>query len=167
LVDLSALIEKVVEDLRETTTGYSIEVTDEPDLVASIDSDRIQQVLENLLGNAAKYGEPGAPIQVEAARKGEMIEVTVTNRGAGIPAAQLPDLFNRFARTKEARASRESGLGLGLYISKGLVEAHGGHLWAESVPGETTTFHFTIPLTTGPEAEQSVNQGQTGVATHC
>ena len=124
-------------------------------------------MLENLLGNAAKYGEPGTPILVDATRKGEMIEVTVTNRGPGIPADQLPNLFNRFARTKEARASRESGLGLGLYISKGLVEAHGGRLWAESVPGETTTFHFTVPLATGPEAERSVDQGQIGVVTHC
>ena len=56
---------------------------------------------------------------------------------------------------------------MGLYISKGLVEAHGGRLWAESVPGETTTFHFTVPLATGPEADRSVDQGRIRVATHC
>ena len=60
-------------------------------------------------------------------------------------ANQLPLLFSRFVRTREARESRAPGLGLGLYITKGLVEAHGGRLWAESVPGEMTTFHVTLP----------------------
>jgi signal transduction histidine kinase len=165
-VDLGALIEQVVDSLEEATAGYATEVTVEPDLFARLDSDRIQQVLENLLGNAAKYGEPGTAIGVEATRHGEMIEVTVTNRGPGIPADQLPNLFSRFARTREARASRESGLGLGLYIAKGLVEAHGGRLWAESVPGEITRFHFTVPAAPRPGAERDTDQGQISAVTH-
>jgi signal transduction histidine kinase len=135
--------------------------------MARVDRDRIQQVLENLLCNAAKYGEPGTTIRVDTIRQDELIEVRVTNQGRGIPADQLPQLFNRFARTREARAGRESGLGLGLYIAKGLIEAHGGRLWAESIPGESTTFHFTVPLAPRPEADRGVDQGHTGAVTHC
>jgi signal transduction histidine kinase len=73
-----------------------------------------------------------------------MIEVAVTNRGRGIPADQLPGLFSRFRRTRDARASGTPGTGLGLYIAQGLVEAHGGRIWVESTPGESTTFHFVV-----------------------
>jgi signal transduction histidine kinase len=166
-VDLGSLIEQVVESMKEATAGYALEVSVEPDLLAQIDADRVQQVLENLLGNAAKYGEPGTTIGVEAVRRDEVIEVTVTNRGAGIAPDQLPKLFSRFARTREARAGRESGLGLGLYIARGLVEAHGGRLWAESVPGEVTRFHFTVPAAPRPGADRDADHGQISAVTHC
>jgi signal transduction histidine kinase len=74
----------------------------------------------------------------------DLIEVTVTNRGPGISADDLPGLFSRFGRTRDARASRVPGTGLGLYIAQGLIQAHGGRLWVESTPGETTTFHFVV-----------------------
>jgi signal transduction histidine kinase len=166
-VDLGALIEQVVENLKEATVGFALDVSLEPDLFARIDSDRIQQVLENLLGNAAKYGELGTTIGVNAVRHDELVEVTVTNHGPGIPPDQLPKLFSRFARTREARASREAGLGLGLYIARGLVEAHGGRLWAESVPGETTRFHFTVPAAPRPGADRDTDHGQISAVTHC
>ncbi len=109
-----------------------------------VDPGRVEQVLGNLISNAARYGDPGAEILVEAVREGEGVCVSVTNRGPGIPPEQLPRLFARFYRADEVREERSSGLGLGLYISKGLVEAHGGRLWAESAPG-LTTFRFTLP----------------------
>jgi len=165
-VDLGQLIAQVVENLQEVTAGHDLEVTAEPDLIARVDADRIQQVLENLVGNAVKYGSHGTPILVDAAGDDETIEVTVTNHGPGIVADQLPRLFNRFERTMEARAGRESGLGLGLYISKGLIEAHGGRLWAESVPGETTTFHFTVPRAPRAAASRDADQGQRSAVTH-
>jgi PAS domain S-box-containing protein len=110
------------------------------------DPARIEQVLGNLLSNAAKYGLPDSEIQVVVQSPTDAVEVAVTNRGAGISADDLPRLFSRFQRTRQAMAQQIPGLGLGLYISKGLVEAHGGHIWVESIPNALTTFHFTLPL---------------------
>lgn len=108
------------------------------------DPGRVEQVLGNLLSNAARYGDPEAEILVEIGREDDGVRVSVMNRGPGIPPEQLPRLFARFYR---AGGDGRSGLGLGLYISKGLVEAHGGRLWAESAPG-LTTFRFTLPAGT-------------------
>src|SRR5262249_44068563 len=127
-VDLSTLIFAVVEGLRDTTDGRAIVVEAPHGLWAWIDADRIQQVLTNLIDTAAKYGQEGTDILVEAAVRGDMIEVAVTNRGPGIPADQLAGLFSRFGRTRDARVSGTPGTGLGLYIAQGLVEAHGGRI---------------------------------------
>jgi signal transduction histidine kinase len=147
MVDLTTLIESVVESLQDVTAGHSVRIVGEPDQSAWIDADRIHQVLGNLIANAAKYGSPDTDISIDVVKRDDVVEVIVTNHGPGIPPDQLPLLFSRFTRTREARTSGAPGLGLGLYISKGLVEAHGGRLWAESVPGETTSFHLTIPRT--------------------
>jgi len=79
-------------------------------------------------------------------KRDDEVEIVVTNRGQGITAEELPHLFLRFARTPRAQAGPKLGLGLGLYIAKGLVEAHGGRIWAESIPEQTTSFHVTLPL---------------------
>jgi len=144
-VDLAEVVETAAEAMREATAGHAVRVVAEPGQLALVDPDRIQQVLTNLISNAAKYGQPGTDILVEAAGRDDLLEVTVTNRGRGIPADQIPLLFTRFGRTQQAREQRTPGIGLGLYISKGLVEAHGGRMWVESVPGELTTFHFLLP----------------------
>ena len=112
----------------------------EPQRRVSVDPDRIHQVFDNLISNAVKYGRPGAEIRIECLDRGEVLEVVVTNQGSGIPAHELPRLFSRFGRTRDARAEHTPGIGLGLYITRGLVEAHGGRIWAESVPGESTSF---------------------------
>ena len=110
------------------------------------DPDRIEQVLGNLLANAAKYGYPNTEIQVLVTCPGTMVQVSVTNRGPGISPDDLPKLFSRFYRTSEAQNGQVSGIGLGLYIARGWVEAHGGTIWAESIPNQETTFHFTLPV---------------------
>jgi PAS domain S-box-containing protein len=142
-VDFSAIIDAVVESHRETN---AIRLVGEPDLQVSVDPDRVHQVLDNLISNAVKYGRPNGEIRVEWLDRGERLEVMVTNEGPGIPAEEMPRLFSRFARTDGAHARRTPGIGLGLYIARGLVEAHGGRIWAESVPGESTSFHFTLPM---------------------
>ena len=101
-------------------------------------------MLANLLSNASKYGEPGTDIVVDVAERADAVEIAVTNRGAGLGPEERARLFTRFYRARPGGAER--GLGLGLYISKGLVEAHGGRIWVESVPGATTSFHFTLPI---------------------
>ncbi len=113
---------------------------------AWIDPDRYQQILANLITNAMRYGAPGLPIRVDLARSGDMLETAVTNEGPGIPAEEQPRLFDRFYRTASARADRRGGMGLGLYICKGLVDAHGGRIWVESTESGPTTFRFTVPL---------------------
>jgi signal transduction histidine kinase len=112
---------------------------------AWIDPDRIFQVLSNLISNAAKYGWPDSEIRIASEARGDEIEVAVGNRGPGIPPDEQRRLFGRFSRAPGGGRGRAPGLGLGLYISKGLVEAHGGRLWVESAPDDWTTFRFTVP----------------------
>jgi signal transduction histidine kinase len=112
---------------------------------ASVDGQRFVQVLSNLLSNAAKYGYAGTPIDVRLSRRGEMLEVTVSNEGPGIPPDEVSRLFSRFARTRRAERGETPGLGLGLYICRGIVDAHGGELWVESEPENRTHFRFTLP----------------------
>jgi PAS domain S-box-containing protein len=145
MIDLSALVERVVAEHRQTIPGFELRVIADGEQLAWADEMRIGQVLSNLLTNAANYGVAGTEIRVVVEARQEWVEVTVTNRGRGIAAEQLPLIFSRFKRIHEAGVRKKAGLGLGLYICKGLVEAHGGRVWAESVVGETTSFHFTIP----------------------
>jgi signal transduction histidine kinase len=164
-VDLAALIDGVVDSLRESLPRNRIGLAAEGDQVAWIDSDRIHQVLTNLLSNAIKYGDAGREIRVASVERGDFVEVTVTNWGAGIPAGDLPTLFSRFERTRGARATGVTGLGLGLYIARGIVEAHGGRLWAESTPGGTTSFHFTVPrVSTSPGGGPMARRHRDGAA---
>ena len=111
------------------------------------DRRRIVQVLGNLLSNAAGYSPEGSPIMVTAVREGVHVAVSVADRGRGIPAELLPELFRKFSRASgEATASGADGSGLGLAICKGIVEAHGGRIWAESDgPGLGAKFTFTLP----------------------
>jgi PAS domain S-box-containing protein len=146
-VDLGALVREVVERADPFTDGHAVWLSVQgaiPPL--DVDPGRIEQVLVNLLSNAAKYGRAETPIEVRVAARGSEVEVAVTNEGPGIPPDELGGLFARFHRARSARQDETSGIGLGLYIAKGLVEAHGGRIWAESVPGETTTFRFTLPV---------------------
>lgn len=111
-----------------------------PDL--SADRDRLLQVFENLIGNALKFTAAGGRITIGAAARGGEVQFQVADTGAGIPAEDVPHLFDRFWRSR--RAARR-GAGLGLSIAKGVVEAHGGRIWVESTPGRGTTVCFTIP----------------------
>jgi signal transduction histidine kinase len=145
--NLAVLIPTIVERLGEVTAGHAVRLAVEPDLpLVRVDPSRIEQVLGNLLANAARYSYPGTDITVEVRRTGEGVEVIVRNTGDGIAPEEMPHLFARFHRTSTGAARH--GLGLGLYICRGLIEGHGGRLWAESTPGETTAFHFSLPAET-------------------
>ncbi len=145
-VDVAALLERVVEQFARAGE-HTIELRVQDDLSAvRADPGRLEQVLENLISNALKYREPDTPIIVDAGQRAGEIEIAVTNTGTGISAEEVPALFNRFYRAGSSSASGVPGLGLGLYITKELVHAHGGRVWVESVPGEETTFRFTLPL---------------------
>jgi PAS domain S-box-containing protein len=147
VVSLAVLIPAVVERSAEMTRNHVVTVTLRSEIPPiNADPGRIEQVLTNLLANAAKYGDPQSDIEVTLEAENGAVKVGVTNRGHGIRPEELPTIFNRFIRTRTAQQRTQEGLGLGLYIARGLVEAHGGRIWVESTPGETTTFWFTLPL---------------------
>lgn len=108
------------------------------------DPDRLDRIFLNLLSNAFKYSDPGTDVTVAAAVDGAEVVTSVSDRSQGIPREELPHLFQRFHRTRLAREQRE-GLGLGLHITKRLVETHGGRIWVESEEGRGSSFYFTLP----------------------
>ena len=128
------------------------------------DAQRLEQVVTNLLTNGVKYGTPGAPIDLELTCDDRNAEFAVINRGQGIPRDELVRVFERYVRSREAAARKTKGLGLGLYICKGLVEAHHGRIWAESVPGDVTVFRVRIPLD-GPPLPAAAKPEEIGAAT--
>jgi two-component system phosphate regulon sensor histidine kinase PhoR len=108
------------------------------------DPPRIQQVMTNLLHNALKFTPPGGSISVTAETREEFVEFSIRDTGVGISAEDLPRIFERFYKADRSRSG--GGTGLGLAIARHIVEAHGGRIWAESVPSEGSTFSFTIPI---------------------
>jgi len=115
---------------------------DLPDIQA--DPDRLLQVLGNLVDNALRYTPEGGSVRCSVAVGGEEVVFAVADTGAGIPAKDLPHLFDRFYRADKSRSEGQSGLGLA--IARSIVEAHGGRIWAESVEGQGSVFRFSIPL---------------------
>jgi signal transduction histidine kinase len=146
---IAFLVQVAIAHVPELVERCSVRIEAGADVRVSADPGRVEQVLGNLLENAAKYGHPGAKIEVDLARHEDGVRVTVSSRGPGIPANLLSGVFDRFQRGPQARAERP-GLGLGLYIAKGLIEAHGGRIWANSAPAIITQFHFTLPLASSP-----------------
>ena len=126
--------------------ALNVELTDDLPMVMA-DRRRIVQVLSNLLSNAAGYSPEGSPILLTAVREGVHVAVSVTDQGRGIPADLLPELFRKFSRAYgTGHGMGIDGSGLGLAICKGIVEAHGGRIWAESEgPGLGARFTFTLP----------------------
>jgi len=150
--DLAGLLDVSMDRLSLLAPGHRVRLKKFVDVApVMIDATRIEQVMDNLVSNAAKYGELGADITITLERHDSEFEVAVISRGPGIAAADLPRVFQRFARSERERRRGVPGLGLGLYICKGLVEAHRGRIWAESIPGRTTTFRFTIPIASHAE----------------
>ena len=117
-----------------------------PDVNILVDPGRIAQVLRNLITNAAKYTPPGTAIAIRARRDDHRVWVEVVDRGPGIDPEDAPFIFAKFGRGRHKAGSKVSGLGLGLYLSKRIVEAHGGKLIAESTPGEGATFAFSVQV---------------------
>ncbi|OGS42713.1 MAG: hypothetical protein A2506_13325 [Elusimicrobia bacterium RIFOXYD12_FULL_66_9] len=119
-------------------------------LMVLADPKRVMQVLANLIGNALKFTPEGGTIEAHAQRDGGTVRFAVVDTGPGIPAGDLPHLFDRFYQSND-NPQKSSGLGLGLAICKGLVEAHGGQIWVESLPDVGCAFNFTIPSALTPD----------------
>jgi len=108
------------------------------------DPDRLERILTNLLSNALKFSTPDTPVQVCVCQQDGELRMSITDQGRGIPPNDIPLLFRRFYRIKDEH--RAKGIGLGLYITKKLVEAHGGCIWVESEVEQGSTFFFTLPV---------------------
>jgi signal transduction histidine kinase len=118
------------------------------------DQSKLRQVIQNLLSNAVKYSPRGGMVTVEAREHdADHLRVSVSDEGIGIPPEQVGRLFQKFSRIDSVEAREIKGSGLGLWICREIVRAHGGEIWVESRPGEGSTFSFTVRKAQ-PEAEQ-------------
>ncbi|HEY4722350.1 MAG TPA: ATP-binding protein, partial [Anaerolineae bacterium] len=133
-------------EIAATHAGISLRlaVPDQP-LRILVDRDRVNQVFDNLLGNALKFSFNGGTITIAVRDEGEVLKVGVTDTGAGIPADKLERIFERFYQVDGSATRRFGGAGLGLAICRRIIEAHGGRIWAESELGKGSTFYFTLP----------------------
>lgn len=146
---VATLIEEVTQGLAETAKRgrVKLEVDIPSRLVARADSHRVGQVLYNLLTNAISFTKEGGRVTVSAHAEKDMVVVRVRDTGVGLTADQITQLFQPFARPHEATGTAPKGTGLGLFISKGIIEQHGGRIWAESPgPGAGSSFCFTLPV---------------------
>jgi signal transduction histidine kinase len=112
---------------------------------AVADADRITQTLTNIVGNALKFSAPGTCVRLSAVPSDSEVIVSVADQGRGIPADKLALIFEPFEQVDSSDSRDKGGTGIGLAICKGIVERHGGRIWAESEVGEGTTMHFTLP----------------------
>lgn len=145
-VSLPDAARALVERLRPALGSRTIDlrIIGSPPAVDA-DPTRLDQILTNLIENAAKHAGEDSPISIRVSPAGQGVELVVQDRGPGIPSADLPLLFDRFYQAKRAREDKKGGFGLGLYIAKGLVEAHGGRIAVESELGSGTTFTVWLP----------------------
>lgn len=164
-VDLAQVLEEAVETFRPQArlAGLEIESPHLPHLPVTADASRLAQVLDNLLSNAIKFTPRGGKIRVEARALPDSAMVSVTDTGLGLTADQIRRLFRPFSQVHDVRHSTTPGTGLGLYISRAIVELHGGSLWCTSLgPGHGSTFSFVLPWNADPAA---VSTARASIAT--
>ncbi len=129
-------------------SGINLRSDIEADLpLIPVDRDRINQVFDNLLGNAIKFSQSGGAISIAVKDDGDEIRITVSDTGIGIPADKLDKVFDRFYQVDGSATRRYGGAGLGLAIVRRIIEAHGGRIWAESIVGQGSSFIFQLPKT--------------------
>ena len=145
-IDLGEVVREVGERMKILSKGHEIETNVEGTAPIVADRDRIEQVFENLVGNAIKYSPESGPIEMTLRVNGASAVVSVRDHGIGVAPAEVEKIFGLFYRSPDPRADHVGGLGLGLYISREIVSRHHGRLWAERNPDAGTTFHVTLPL---------------------
>ena len=141
-VDIAVVLRETLDAFEPIAAAKPVTLVHKAEtLHANVDSDRLLQVLANLVSNAIKFTPPGGTIVVGSRREGDLLHLEVADTGLGVPPDQLHSIFERFRQVSPDRR----GVGLGLYISKKIVEAHRGRLWVESTLGSGSTFHVTLP----------------------
>ena len=145
-VDAAGLIQSAVEAMGPSAGGEGIHlVVERTEGTVNADSGRIIQTLMNLIGNAIKFSEPDSEVRVGSMESEGHVRFWVTDHGRGIPLNRLRSVFERFEQVDTSDSRNQRGTGLGLAICKGIVEQHGGAIWAKSQLGSGSTFIFTIP----------------------
>ncbi len=151
-VDLVAVIRRIIDQQAAITPTHPLSFqTTLTSLIGTFDETRIEQVLNNLIGNAFKYSDSGKPVTVSLERRtgdtgSDEALIAVRDEGYGIPAEQQPNVFQRFYRVRSAETSAIKGTGLGLYISREIVIRFGGEMWFESTLGVGSTFYVALPI---------------------
>ena len=163
-LDLRAVVEVV--RARQLEQGRALPVSEPASpILASIDRMRIEQVLDNLIENALKYNGGGELPQIRIWEEGAEARIAVADHGVGIPPAERVRIFDRFYRASNAQSITDTGMGLGLYICRRIVEEHGGRIWVEPTPGRGSTFIVALPLVpaTAREPESPVGDPSWGI----
>ncbi len=144
-VNLDLLAHRIADRFRTQTNKHTIEVEFRDNFpVILADENRLSQVLSNLVSNAIKYSPEGGRIQIQGQIRPEQVIVCVSDQGPGINPDDMPHVFDRFYRSAEASRNTK-GAGLGLYLSRAIVEAHGGRIWIDPTPGEGARICFSLP----------------------
>ena len=125
--------------------GIAVERKIEPHIMAQVDQLRMEQVMTNLLSNVEKYA-PGQPVKIQLQSQSDKVIISVQDQGPGISSNHLKKIFDRFERVSD-ESSRIGGLGMGLYISRQIIHAHNGKIWAKSVIGQGACFIIELSLT--------------------
>lgn len=156
-IRIEDLIESVVLDFVSQAYARKIKLVFDPPKrqlpFISADPDQIRNVIQNLIENAIRYTTEGGSVHLSVDVENDTVKVSVIDTGIGIPAKQQSSIFNKFFRAENATRKQADGTGLGLFIAKGIVEKHGGHLYFTSVEGKGTTFCFTLPVFKGTTPE--------------
>jgi len=145
-VALDQMAQRLVEKFRTQTSQHVLSVDFPPAWPAvQADAARLEQVLSNLIGNAIKYSPTGGAVRVAGRVLPDEVIVSVSDEGIGIPVEEQTRIFERFYRVDDALSRRTAGSGLGLYLAKAVIDAHGGRIWVESIPGYGASFSFALP----------------------
>ncbi|MCW2818075.1 MAG: domain S-box-containing protein, partial [Marmoricola sp.] len=149
--DVAGVVESAVSGLQQLAHDAGVTlVVERAEGRVHGDADRLVQALVNLVGNAVKFSPPGSEVRTCAEPVGETVRFIVTDTGRGIPASHLESVFERFHQVEVSDAREKAGTGLGLPITKSIVEQHGGRIWVDSVQGQGSTFGFTVPRAVAP-----------------
>jgi PAS domain S-box-containing protein len=152
-LDLAGLVERTLSPFRAMATRHALRAKLPANLpVIWGDPDKVEQILTNLVGNAIKYSPAGGEVLVTVERDGDGVRVSVRDQGIGMSPREMTQLFQKFYRVDRDEVRRAGGTGLGLYITKRLVEMHGGGIWVESWPQAGSVFTFTLPAEGGEGA---------------
>lgn len=145
--DVVKVVNKVIDIFRISYVNFEFSIkSSESSVLVYADKDKIEQVLHNLLSNAVKYSPTGGKVSVNVEKKLDEVWIQVSDQGMGIPENELDKIFEKYYRTKSSHTKKVSGKGLGLYITKKIIELHGGKVWVKSEINKGTTFGFSIPL---------------------
>lgn len=149
-VDLRVIVQRVIDRYQPHTQRHKL-VADFPDDYPLIDGDprRLEQVLDNLISNAVKYSPQGGAVRITGSIMPAQVLIAVQDSGVGVPWGEQERIFERFYRVEGPETRAVSGTGLGLYLTRAIVQAHGGRIWVESTPGHGATFFVALPRETG------------------